>query len=146
MAGLIGVRETRAGAIKHALRFILPNSQIRKGPSFVAPASHGTSATSSSAGPPYGTRLRLKPAALAKVTSAGGKVVAQALATYGMILADGGNDALTAEDDRFEKAKDPTMTWTGLLARGDLSPLKPGDFEVVDFGTPSTNDNCTLLQ
>src|SRR5205814_6181259 len=111
-----GVRETKAGAIKHALRFILPNNKIRKGPSFVPPASHGTSATSSSAGPAYGMRLRLKSTFDASgITSAGGKAVVQALKTYGMLLADGGNIALVGEDDRFEKAKDPSMTWAGLL-------------------------------
>ena len=146
MPGLIGVRETKAGAIKHALRFILPNAKIRKGPSFVAPATHGTSSTSSSGGPAYGMRLRLKSSySEASVTSPGAKALVRALKTYGMILADGGNYALTGEDDKLEKAKDPTMTWDGLLAAGDVSGITPGDFEVLDHGAIQTTDNCTLL-
>ncbi len=145
MPGLIGVRETKAGAIKHALRFILPNAKIRKGPSFVAPATHGTSATSSSGGPAFGMRLRLKPSfSEASVTSPGAKALVRALKTYGMILADGGNYALTGEDDKLEKAKDPTMTWDGLLAAGDVSGITPADFEVLDHGAIQTADNCTL--
>jgi hypothetical protein len=146
MPGLIGVRETKAGAIKHALRFILPNAKIRKGPSFVAPATHGTSSTSSSGGPAYGMRLRLKSSySEASVTSPGAKALVRALKTYGMILADGGNYALTGEDDKLEKAKDPTMTWDGLLAAGDVSGITPADFEVLDHGAIQTADNCTLL-
>jgi serine/threonine-protein kinase len=146
MAGLIGVRETKAGSINHALRFILPNNKIRKGPSFVAPATHGTRATTSSSGPPFGTRLRLKASYdESKIRSAGGKAVVRALKKYGMILADGGQIALTAEDDRLEKKKDPTMKWDGLLEAGDLKSIKPSDFEVVDFGTIQTVKSCKLL-
>lgn len=146
MAGLIGVRETKAGAIEHALRFILPNSKIRKGPSFVTPATHGTSATSSTSGPPYGTRLRLKATFdESKIASPGGKAIVRALKKYGMLLADGGQYALTAEDDRLEKAKDPTMTWSGLLGASDLAAIAPQDFDVVDFGTIQQVKSCTLL-
>jgi serine/threonine-protein kinase len=146
MAGLIGVRETKAGNIEHALRFILPNSRIRKGPSFVAPATHGTRATSSAAGPPYGTRLRLKSTFdESSVSSAGGRAVVRALKKYGMILADGGQIALTAEDDRFERAADPTMKWNGLLDASDLDFIEPSDFEVVDYGKLQNISSCSLL-
>jgi hypothetical protein len=144
MAGLIGVRETKAGDIRHALRFILPNSKIRKGPSYVSPATHGTSATSSSGGPPYGTRLRLRATYdESSIASPGGKAIVRALKKYGMILADGGNYALTAEDDRFEKANDPSMTWEGLLGGSDLKAITPADFDVVDYSAIQTGDDCT---
>ena len=146
MAGLIGVRETKAGKIDHAIRFILPNSKIRRGPSFVAPVTHGTSATSSSSGPPYGTRLRLKSTFdESTVASPGGKAIVRALKTYGMILADGGEYALTAEDDRLEKAKDPAMAWSGVLSDADIHVITPQDFEVVDYGTVTPSPSCTLL-
>jgi hypothetical protein len=57
---------------------------------------------------------------------------------YGILLADAGQDALTAEGDQFTSAK-----WSGLLAASDLESLKVTDFEVVDFGTvhaPSSMD------
>jgi serine/threonine-protein kinase len=146
MAGLIGVRETVTGDIRHALRFILPNSKIRRGPSFVAPASHGTSATTSSSGPPFGTRLRLKPSFdESRIASRGGRAIVQALKKYGMFLADGGQYALTAENDRFEKARDPSMTWQGTLDSADLAAIQPQDFEVVDFGTVVNQGSCSLL-
>ena len=146
MAGLIGVRETKAGKIDHAIRFILPNSKIRRGPSFIAPATHGTSATTSSSGPPYGTRLRLKPSFdESSVASPGGKAIVRALKTYGMILADGGEYALTAEDDRLEKAKDPAMSWSGVLGDADIHFITPQDFEVVDFAPVQASPSCTLL-
>jgi serine/threonine-protein kinase len=145
MTGLIGVREGRAGAIRHALRFILPNAKIRKGPSFVAPASHGTSATSSAQGPAYGMRLRLKASFdAAKVTTPGGRAVVAALQRYGMFLADGGNYALTAEDDALEKKADPTMAWDGVLSGDDLVAIQPTDFDVLDYGAIRNDDNCVL--
>ena len=145
--GVIGLRETRAGVIRHALRFILPNAKIRKGPSFIAPATHGTAATTSVAGPPYGSRLRLKSSFDAsKIKTSGGKAIVQALKTYGMYLADGGNYALTAENDRLQKAKDPTQTWEGVLGgSNDVVGIQPTDFEVVEFGTIKTTNDCTLL-
>ena len=145
LPGMIGVRETRAGLIRHALRFILPNAKIRKGPSYVAPATLGTSTTSSAGGPPYGSRLRLKKTFdETKVKSTGGKAIVTALKTYGMLLADGGNYALTAENERLELAKDPTMTWAGVLGGNDLTSILPTDFEVVDFSALKTGDDCTL--
>ena len=48
---------------------------------------------------------------------------------YGILLADGGNIALTARSDRFTAAK-----WSGLLGPRDLDSLKPSDFEMVDGG------------
>ena len=144
--GLIGVRETKAGEIHHALRFILPNAKIRKGPSFVAPASHGTSATSSDGGPAYGTRLRLRSSFdESSIASAGGKAVVRALKRYGMILADGGNIALVGEDDKLEKAVDPALTWDGLLDAHDLAAITPADFDVLDHGAVESSKDCTLL-
>jgi serine/threonine-protein kinase len=145
MAGLIGVRETVSGDIRHALRFILPNSKIRRGPSFVAPASHGTSATTSASGPPFGTRLRLKASFdESLIASSGGHAIVRALKTYGMLLADGGEYALTAEDDRLEKAKDPSLTWQGILDPADLAAIAPQDFEVVDLGAVQKQGDCAL--
>lgn len=145
--GLIGVRETLAGEIKHALRFILPNEKIRKGPSFVFPATHGTSATQSADGPPYGARLRLKSGFdEAKISSKAGKAIVRALKTYGMILADAGNLPLTAEDDLLQKRADPKMTWDGNLTARDISSIKPSDFEVLELGTMRTDNDCVLTK
>jgi hypothetical protein len=151
-SGLIGVREVvKGGAINHALRFTMPNAYILKN-SWVYPATHGTGATgggaSSTTGPAYGARLRLKNTTavqtkIGQVTSKGGKLIVAALQKYGMILADGANfDTLIAEDDRLTRLEDPTLTWAGVLGPDDLTLFAPGDFEVVDYGTVGTGDNC----
>jgi serine/threonine-protein kinase len=122
--------EVAAGNIDHAIRFILPNARIRRGV-YVHPATHGTPATSGPAdAPPYGTRLRLRPDfPMDRLPNAGARVVARAMQRYGMLLADGGNVALTARSDRFTRTK-----WAGLLGPRDLDSIQPSDFEMVDGG------------
>ncbi|HET7745769.1 MAG TPA: hypothetical protein VFM29_00615 [Vicinamibacteria bacterium] len=126
---LFGADEVAAGRIAHAIRFILPNARIRRGV-YVRPATHGTPATSGPPqAPPYGTRLRLRAGYPVDSLPAGARVVARAMQTYGMLLADGGQVALTAQSDRFTRAK-----WAGLLGPRDLDRLQPRDFEMVAAG------------
>jgi hypothetical protein len=130
--------EVAAGSIDHAIRFILPNDRVTQG--FVRPATHG-SYTSGSPGiglPYYGFHLRLRADyPVETLTSKGAQVVARALQKYGMYHADGGEDTLTAQSDRYTTAK-----WDGLLGPRDLGPLQIEDFEVIDHGDmiPLTND------
>lgn len=127
---LFSADEVAAGQIAHAIRFILPNSRIRRG-EYVHPATHGTPATSGPRpAPPYGTRLRLRASyPVDSLPSVGARVVARALQRYGMLLADGGQITLTAQSDRFTRAK-----WDGLLGPRDLAAIRPGDFEMIDAG------------
>ncbi len=127
---LFDADEVAAGEIKHAIRFILPNDRIRNA-TYVHPATHATRAASGGTNaPPYGARLRLKASyPVDSLPTAGAKVVARALQKYGMILADGGNIALTAQSDRFTQAK-----WDGLLGPLDLRAIQPSDFELVNAG------------
>ena len=135
--GLIGYRETKHGTIAHALRFTFPNARIRgvlnqSSPNVAYPASHGTKATASSNGPPYGARLRLKiDANDPRVKSPGGRAVVDALHHYGMILADGGDIPLLAESVKSTHDTDATATWDGLLESHDIDFLTPADFEVL---------------
>jgi len=122
--------EVAAGSIDHAIRFIVPNSHIRAD-EYVHPATHGTFATSGSpSAPPYGTRLRLRADfPLESLPGEGARVVARAMQTYGMFLADAGQIALTAQSDRFTAAR-----WTGVLDTRDLAAIRPGDFEMIEAG------------
>lgn len=122
--------EVAAGSIDHAIRFILPNAHIRE-LIYAPPATHSTGATSGPVeAPPYGVHLRLRADyPLDGLPNEGARVVARALQTYGMFLADGGQIALTAQSDRFTDAK-----WDGLLGPHDLVALRPIDFEVIDHG------------
>jgi serine/threonine-protein kinase len=129
--------EVAAGAINHAIRFVLPNERIRRGV-FVRPATHAGDPTGPETAVPYGARLRLRPDyPLGSLPNQGARVVARAMQQYGLLLADGGNIALTARNDRFTTAK-----WEGLLAARDLQALRVTDFEMIDAGPriPHTNE------
>jgi serine/threonine-protein kinase len=126
---LFSADELAAGSIDHAVRFILPNARIRAGV-YVHPASHAGAPSGPATTVPYGARLRLRADYPVASLPAGARVVARALQRYGMILADGGNVALTARDDRFT-----THKWSevGFDSRS-LQAITAGDFEVVDSG------------
>ncbi len=140
---LFSADEVARGEIAHAIRFILPNSRIRDGV-YVHPATHSTGAASGpSSAPPYGARFRLRPDfPLESLPNEAARVVARALQSYGMFLADGGNVALTAQSDRFTTAR-----WSGLLGPHDLQAIQVSDFQMVDGGAriPYTGD-CVRIQ
>jgi serine/threonine-protein kinase len=122
--------EVAAGKIDHAIRFILPNKRIRN-KTYVAPATHATGAAKGgSSAPPYGARLRLRADfPLDTLPNDGARTVARAMQKYGVILADGGRVALTAQSDRDTKAK-----WSGLLGSRDLASIKVTDFDMIEAG------------
>jgi serine/threonine-protein kinase len=122
--------EVKAGEIKHAIRFILPNDRIRKG-AYVHPATHSGAGkgTPTPDTVPYGARFRLKPTVDLAGLSPGARVVARAMQRYGMFLADGGQIALTALSDKSSTAK-----WSGLLGTSDLAALAVTDFEMLEGG------------
>jgi hypothetical protein len=122
--------EVAAGEVPHALRFILPNTRMKRAV-YVRPATHagGPSSTDPDA-PPYGVRLRLKASFDETPYSSGARVILRALKKYGMILSDGGNIALTFADDRLSTAK-----WSALgITAQTFNSIGVGNFEVVDLG------------
>jgi len=125
---LFNADEVAAGVVDHAIRFILPNARIRRGV-YVHPATHVGAPGGSADAPPYGARLRLRADYPVDSLPAGARPVARAMQKYGMLLADGGTIALTAQSDRFTKAK-----WSGLMDSYSLRALRPSDFEMVDGG------------
>ncbi len=135
---LFNADELATGSINHAIRFILPNPRIRAHV-FVHPATHAGAPRGPIEAPPMGARFRLKASYdLSQLTPAA-QVVARAMQKYGMFLSDGGNIALTAQNDADTKAKYADMDF----GPRDLADLKVTDFEVVDFGTPiRLTDDC----
>jgi serine/threonine-protein kinase len=122
------------GDIGHAIRFILPNARIARD-RYVHPATHGTHATSGpAASVPYGVRMRLKSSFDMSRYNPAAKVLLRTMQRYGVVLADGGNIALTGEADRFTTAK-----WSALgidehvFVDGSPAP-QVTDFEVVETG------------
>jgi len=128
------------GDLGHAIRFVLPNARIVNA-RYVHPGSHGTKPPGGASGPantlPYAARLRLKSTFNMANYNAAGKVILRTMQRYGIVLADGGNIALTAEDDRFN-----THKWSELGVPAQI--FNPGtgnpavqvtDFEVVETGS-----------
>jgi hypothetical protein len=146
---LFDADEVASGHIDHAIRFILPNDIITKN-TFVHPATHATSSSGGTTAVPYGAHLRIRSdriaAVLAALPNAAARVVAQAMHDYGMFLSDGGNIALTSEDDQNTTAKWSTVMGTGLNPT-DLKTILPSDFEMVDGGTryDTSKIDCTRV-
>jgi serine/threonine-protein kinase len=131
---LISPDEVASGAINHAIRFILPNARMRAGV-YVRPASHAGGPSGPATAVPYGARLRLRADyPLETIEDEAARVIAAAMQTYGIVLSDGGNIALTAQHDRFTAAK-----WNTLgIDSHSLADLQVTDFEIIDTGDPIT--------
>jgi serine/threonine-protein kinase len=133
---LFNADELAVGRIDHAIRFTLPNPRIRAH-IYVHPATHAGAPRGPVTAPPMGARFRLKASYdLSQLTPAA-QVVARAMQKYGMFLADGGNIALTAQNDTDTTAKYTDMDF----GPHDLSDLKVTDFEIVDMGTSIRRDS-----
>jgi hypothetical protein len=122
--------EVASGTVNHALRFILPNDRM-KADVYVHPATHaGGPESAMPDAPPYGVRLRLKPDFDESGYSDSEKVILKALKTHGMLLADGGEIALTFADDRNSTAK-----WADLgIEAQSFNDIGVDQFEVVELG------------
>ena len=135
---LFNADELALGRIDHAIRFTLPNPRIRAHV-FVHPATHAGAPRGPVTAPPMGARFRLKASYDMSQLTPAAQVVARAMQKYGMFLSDGGNIALTAQNDRDTKAKYADMDF----GPHDLFDVKVTDFEILDMGTPiRLTDNC----
>ncbi len=130
--------EVASGAVNHALRFILPNDRMKAGV-YVHPATHaGGPENTAPDAPPYGVRFRLKPDFDESDYSDSERVILKALKTHGMLLADGGDIALTFADDRNNTAK-----WADLgIDAQSFTDIGVDQFEVTELGdeVPLTYD------
>jgi hypothetical protein len=116
--GLARYDEVARGVIDHALRFTANCTA----PRYVYPARHEAS-TCSGFYPPMGLRVRLKANVSISRLPYQARVVAKALKTYGMILADNGSPWYVSG------APNPRWSDDSLHQLGQLSGR---DFEVVD--------------
>lgn len=135
IAGLLPTAdEVASGEVKHALRFILPNARM-KAKVYVHPASHaGGPSSQDPNAPPYGVRFRLKASFDESAFNANERIILRAMKSYGMLLSDGGNIALTFADDRLSTAKWGTL---GITAQS-FNNIGVDNFEVVDLGPEVT--------
>jgi hypothetical protein len=119
LPGLARYDEVARGAILHALRFTAPRTRT----AFIWPARHEAGDSSSPALPPMGLRVRLKQTVSLKGLPRQARVVAQAMKTYGLLLADNGSPWYVSG------APDPRWSNDQLHA---LDRMTGADFEVVD--------------
>ena len=109
------------GPIRHAVRVTV--SQTRD--AFVWPARHAASDDSDPSLPRMGERLRLKASVKISEFPKQARRVAQAMKTYGLIVADNGSD--------WYISGVPSRRWNNDQLHG-LDVLSGRDFEVVDAG------------
>lgn len=119
LPGLARFDEATTGTIDHALRITVPRTQS----AYLWPARHQASTNTDPTLPPMGLRLRLKASVDISGLPPQARAVAQALKTYGAIVADNGSAWYVSgtPDDRWSNDQ---------LQR--LSTLTGTDFEAVD--------------
>lgn len=134
------------GDLGHAIRFILPNARMasnnpapnssRRIPLYVRPASHAGGPSGPVTSVPYGSRLRLRADFPVNLYNPAAQVILRTMQRYGIVLADGGNVALTAESDRYT-----TRKWSELNIGSRVfdqsvpgNPVRVSDFSVIDTG------------
>jgi hypothetical protein len=134
------------GDLGHAIRFILPNARMasndpiagstRRIPVYVRPATHAGGPNGPVSTVPYGSRLRLRADFPVNLYNPAAQVILRTLQRYGMVLSDGGNIALTAEDDLYT-----THKWSELNISARIfdqavpnAIVRTQDFSIVDTG------------
>jgi hypothetical protein len=132
-AGLLRIAEVKAGVVTHAIRVTFNTTQA----GYVYPATHfaGSSALGT-ADPPMGLHLRLKSTVSTSKFSGPGQIVAKAMMTYGLIIADIGSDwYFQGDSDNAWNDMDVTDTYIGELST-DFDGVTGADFDVLDTGAP----------
>ena len=87
VAGLVRYSEVANGRIDHAIRMTVPRTDL----AYLWPARHYAAYGHNAALPPMGLRLRLKKSVSLAGLPPQARIIAQALKTYGAIVADNGS-------------------------------------------------------
>jgi len=111
--------DASTGRISHALRFTAERTRR----AYLYPARHFASSSTDPALPPMGLRVRLKSGVDISKLPPQARMVAQAMKTYGLILADNGSN--------WYVTGAPSPHWSNDQLR-TLGGLSGTDFEVVD--------------
>ena len=128
----------------HAIRFILPNARMATDASlggvagrlYVRPASHAGGPSGPIGSVPYGVRMRLRSDFPLAGYNPAAQVILRTMQRFGLVLADGGTVALTAESDRFT---DHSWAELGIGSRvfdqtAGAQDVLASDFEIIDTG------------
>lgn len=128
LPGLVGYDEVTAGRIDHAIRVTVPSSQD----DYVWPARHAASRSSDPALPPMGLRLRLRADVDISGLGPQAQAIAQAMKTYGVIVADNGS--------AWYLSGIPDERWDNDDLRS-LGSLTGASFEAVDTSSAMVDPN-----
>ncbi len=128
MPGLVRYEELASGHLEHAIRF----TAVHTRKAHLWPARHDASSSTDSSYPPMGQRFRLKADVDISGFSPLVKVLARAMKTYGLILADNGSNWFISGV--------PDERWDNDMLR-QLGTLKGGDFEAVDVSSLMENSD-----
>jgi hypothetical protein len=121
--GLVRYDEVAAGHLDHAIRLTFASTRN----AWIHPASHCAGDSSSPDVPAMGTRIRLRSSYDVSSLTGGARVIAEALKTYGMIVADNGSDWY------FSGSSDPRWDDENL---NQLKGIPGSAFEVVRSQAP----------
>jgi hypothetical protein len=119
LPGLVRYEDVATGSINHAIRFTSHCTQN----GYIHPATHV--AGNNPACPPMGARFRMKANYDLSQLTGQARVIAQAMKTYGMIIADNGSDWF------FTGSQDTRWDVNNL---DQLKAIPGSAFEVVDSG------------
>lgn len=127
LPGLVRYDEVAAGSVDHAIRMTFERTRR----AYLSPATHFASEECGATLPPMGMRLRLREGYELDGMSPDAATIAQALKTYGAIVADNGSNFYVsgASDSRWDDD-----------ALSDLKDIPGSAFEVVDTGAEETDD------
>jgi hypothetical protein len=128
LPGLVTYAEVASGRINHAIRVTVPASQA----AYLWPARHQASSSHDSSLPPMGLRLRLKAGVDISHLPTQARIVAQAMKTYGVIVADNGSP--------WYISGAPDARWNNDALHA-LGTLTGADFEAVDESSLEISDN-----
>jgi len=121
LPGLVRYTEMRSGAIRHAIRFTVSQTDT----SYIWPARHQAGARADATLPPMGARFRLKRSVDISHFSADTRVILTAMQHYGLIVADNGSNwYFQGDTDAGWGNEDQVLS--------ELKSIPAGDFEAVD--------------
>jgi hypothetical protein len=126
--GLVKYDEVLAGAIHHAIRLTVPQTQE----AYLWPARHDASSLTGTQYPPMGVRFRLRADFDISGFSATNQIILTALKKYGMMIADNGSAWF------ISGAPDPRWNDDDLH---NLTEITGADFEAVDVSALMVNTN-----
>ncbi|MEO8672844.1 MAG: hypothetical protein ABI411_16110 [Tahibacter sp.] len=129
----------------HAIRFVLPTAnrpaqgilaRVAAGV-YVHPGTHAGGPQGPADAIPYAARLRLKSNFNMDNYNAAAKVLLRTMQRYGIVLSDGGNIALTGEDDRFNTHKWADLGITAQVFNPGVGnpAVQVSDFDVLQTGS-----------